>query len=227
MRRAESKGATGRRQLGLPMPNTWGGRRPGAGRKPGPRPWVPRLPRPAHDASHPVHVTLRARREAGSLRARDVFPHLRDTIGKASSGRFRVVHFSVQRDHVQLLVEANAREALIRGLQGLAIRLARAVNRARGRRGKVWADRYRARPLGTPREVRNALVCVLMSRRKHRAGRGELDPCSSAVYLQGRRDRGDLVLGRTPPVVPPHTWLLRVGWRRRGPLDVRGRPKAG
>jgi REP element-mobilizing transposase RayT len=227
MRRAESKGATGRRQLGPPMPNTWGGRRPGAGRKPGPRPWVPRLPRPAHDASHPVHVTLRARREAGSLRARDVFPHLRDTIGKASSGRFRVVHFSVQRDHVQLLVEANAREALIRGLQGLAIRLARAVNRARRRTGKVWADRYDARPLRTPREVRDALVYLLMNWRKQRAGQGEVDPCSSAVYLRGWRDRGYLVLGRTPPVVPPHTWLLRVGWRRHGPLDVRDRPKAG
>jgi hypothetical protein len=227
MRRAESNRVMGRRQFELPMPNTWGGRRPGAGRKPGPRPWVPRLPRPAHEASHPVHVTLRARREAGSLRARDVFPHLRDTIGKASSGRFRVVHFSVRHDQVHLLVEADAREPLIRGLQGLAIRLARAVNRARGRRGRVWADRYHARALTTPREVRNALVDVLVNGRKHRTGRGEFDPCSSAVYLRGRRDRGYLALGRTPPVVPPHSWLLKVGWRRHGPLDVDERPKTG
>jgi putative transposase len=217
----------GRRQLALPIPPGRGGRRKGAGRKPGPRPWVPRVPRPAHKPAHPVHVTLRARREAGSLRERAVFAQLHEALAAASKTAFRVVHFSVQRDHVHLLLEADSRRALIRGVQGLAIRLARAVNRVRASRGRVWADRYHARALSTPREVRNALVYVLMNWRKHRAGRGELDPCSSAVYLKGWRDRGYLVLGRTPPVVPPHTWLLKVGWRRQGPLDVGERPRGG
>jgi putative transposase len=215
----------GQRQLALPIPPGRGGRRKGAGRKPGPRPWVARVPRPAHTPAHPVHVTLRARREAGSLRDRAVFAQLRDALAAASKPAFRVVHFSVQRDHVHLLVEADSRETLIRGVQGLAIRLARAINRMRTRRGRVWADRYHARALTTPREVRHALVYVLMNWRKRRAGRGELDPCSSAVYLSGWRDRSYLVLGRTPPVAPAGTWLLRVGWRRHGLIDVGERPR--
>jgi putative transposase len=226
-RSASTPRAIGRRQRTLPVPNGWGGRRPGAGRKPGPRPWVPRVPRPSHEASHPVHVTLRARREAGSLCARDVFGYLRDAIGAASGELFRVVHFSVRHDQVHLLVEADTRQALIRGLQGLAIRLARAVNRVRGGKGKVWADRYHARALTTPREVRNALLCVLVNWRNHPTGRGELDPRSSAAYPTDWRHGGHLALRRTPPVAPPRTWLLRVGWKRDGPLDVRERPKTG
>jgi putative transposase len=221
-----SNDATGRRRLEPPIPSTWGGRRPGAGRKPGPRPWAPRVARPAHEPSHPVHATLRTRREVGSLRARAVFPRLRETIGKASGETFRVVHFSVRHDQVHLLVEADSREALTRGMQGLAIRLARAVNRLRARHGKVWADRYHARALTTPGEVRDALVAVLANWRNHPAGRGGSDP-SPAASLKGWRDRSGLVPGRTTPVAPPRTWLLRVGWKRRGPIGVRERPKAG
>jgi len=69
-----------------------------------------------------------------------------------------VLQFSVQRDHIHLLVEAPDGRALSRGLQGLAIRIAKGVNRILGRRGRVWADRFHARALRTPREVRNALI---------------------------------------------------------------------
>jgi hypothetical protein len=102
---------------------SWGGRRPGAGRKPsGHRGGVPHRIRPAHHAHHPLHVTLRARDGLPSLRAESVFPALRRSLGQASRGGLRLLQFSVQRDHVHLIVEAADRRALSRGLQGLAIR---------------------------------------------------------------------------------------------------------
>ncbi len=171
-------------QLALPVPLTWGGRRPGAGRKPSGRAvGVPHRTRPAHVARHPVHVTLRARPQVGSLRAPSLLPHVRAALAAASIAAFRVVHFSVQADHVHLLVEARDKAARSRGLRGLAIRVARAVNRTRGRRGRVWADRYHDRALTTPREVRQALVYTLMNHKTHRPAtewqtRG-IDPCSS------------------------------------------------
>jgi putative transposase len=217
--------AIGRRQRELPFPSGWGGRREGAGRKPGPRPWVPRVPRPAHEAAHPVHVTLRARPEVGDLRLARVFPALREAVRAASTGRFRVCHFSVQRDHVHLIVEADSRRALSRGVQGLAIRLARAVNRARGRSGKVWADRYHDRALTTPREVRNALVYVLTNWKKHRAIARPIDWCSSGPWFEGwARWPGRPPEGVACPVAAPQTWLLRVGWRRHGPVRADERP---
>src|SRR5262249_22714935 len=75
-------------------------------------------------------------------------------------------HFSVQSDHIHLLVEADEPAALVRGMQGLAIRVAKSVNRALKRCGAVWADRFHARTLRTPREVRNALVYVLNNVKK-------------------------------------------------------------
>src|SRR5260221_14680673 len=97
-------------------------------------------------------------------------------------GWFRVVHFSVQVDRLHLLVEARDKVSLSRGVGGASIRLARAVNRLLRRHGRGWSDRYHARPLPTPREVRNALVYVVMNLTKHdRASRG-LHPHSSAWW---------------------------------------------
>ncbi len=185
-------------QLALPVPRARGGRRPGAGRKPkGPRAGVSHLVRPYHDAAHPAHVTL------------------------------RICHFSVQGNHVHLLVESKGREALSRGVQGLAIRLARAVNRALSRRGRVWADRYHARALTSPRQARNALVYVLHNVRKHQPAFRGLDPCSSAAWFDGWQNRPAMSLvGVTPPIADARTWLLRVGWRRGGSIGVDDSPRS-
>src|SRR5437667_6169012 len=150
-------------QLCLPVPPTWGGRRPGAGRKrtPGQRPSVPHRTRPSHKAAHPVHVTLRTTAAVRCLRAARLFPAVCRALAEASHEAFRIVEFSAQDDHLHLLVEAEDRPCLTRGLGGLAIRVARAVNRGLGRRGAVWADRYHARAITTPRAVRHAIVYVL------------------------------------------------------------------
>jgi len=150
------------RQLSLPTPRTWGGRRRGAGRKltPGRRPTVPHRSRPPHVGAHPIHVTLRAVDALRCLRSARVFPAVRRAIAAAGHFDFRIIQFSVQNDHVHVLAEAEDGRALSGGVRGLAIRLARAVNRTLGRKGRVWGSRYHARALTTPRAVRHALVYV-------------------------------------------------------------------
>jgi REP-associated tyrosine transposase len=192
------------------------GRRKGAGRKPAPgRRCVPHVRREVHDRRCPAHVTLRACVGLPSLRRTDIFVAIRAALASASRGGFRLLHYSVQRDHVHLLVEAERHLALRRGIQGLAIRVAKATNRALSRFGKVWADRYHVRALATPREVRHALVYVLQNWRKHLDGARGYDPRSSAAWFTGW-----LTLSTAPPmrspVVPARTWLASVGWRRHG-----------
>jgi REP element-mobilizing transposase RayT len=158
------------------------------------------------------------------LRKQSVFLRIRKALAAASQNAFRVAHFSVQTNHVHLIVEAHDKLALSSGVRGLAIRVARCVNRALARSGRIWTDRYHARPLQTPREVRNALVYVLLNRRKHRPGASALDPCSSAPWFDGWKapehpphtqpDGRDQPV--SPPVVPARTWLATVGWRRHG-----------
>ncbi len=135
------------------------------------------------------------------------------------------MQFSVQADHVHLLVEAEDKAALSAGARGLVIRSALAINRACQRTGRIWGDRYHARELATPREVRNALVYVLMNHKKHGLrDRGHIDPCSSAPWFDGFR------VPPAPPTDPPVTsspltWLATVGWRRRGLIDPTESPK--
>jgi REP element-mobilizing transposase RayT len=195
------------RQLELPVPPTWGGRRPGAGRKPSTtRSGRAHARRPEHNPRHPVHVTLRGLPALASFRAEKVFPHLRDALAAASGSYFRVLHFSVQSDHLHLIVEADSGPELAHGFQRLAVRCARAVNRALGRHGTVWAQRHHRRPLRTPREVRVALVYVLLNfrnicaprpastpaarERGSTAGRKRSRPRIRCLALSAARERG-------------------------------------
>ncbi len=144
---------------------------------------------------------------------------------KRLGGTFRVVHFSVQNNHVHLIVEAHDGRALSCGVQGLAIRLARRVNKLLGVSGRFWSERFHSRELATPRSVRNAIVYVLMNARKHHADfeRG-VDACSSAPWFDG------FVYGPSPPreespVKRPSTWLASTGWRRCGLIGLNERPR--
>ena len=133
---------------------TRGGRRRGAGRKSARfRGAVPHSARPEHKKAHPVHITLRASRRLPSLRRQVVFLEIRRALGRTARSWFRLVHFSVQTDHLHLLVEAADKSSLSRGLMGLSIRVARAVNRTLKRTGRVWDDRFHARALTSPLEV--------------------------------------------------------------------------
>jgi REP element-mobilizing transposase RayT len=180
-----------------------------------------------HKARHPVHLTLRARTGLPPLRRSKTFRVVRDCLGKSSNEGFRIVQFSIQNDHLHLLVEASDRKALSVGVQGLAIRTARQLNRHLGRAGKVWSGRYHARSLETPREVRNALVYVLMNIKKHTASPCDgVDPCSSALWFDGwRPGRAPAASSDPPPVRPARTWLATVGWRRTGLIDPRECPR--
>jgi len=172
-----------------------------------------------------LHVTLRAEEALRCLRSAHVFPTVCRALAASSRVGFRVLQFSVQNEHIHLIVEADHGKALSSGVRGLAIRLARAVNHVLGRRGRVWGDRYHARALSTPRAVRHALVYVLMNFKKHSRIGTELDPCSSAAWFSGWSRRPAVNATGPPPVAAARTWLARVGWLRHGRIDPADRPK--
>lgn len=143
--------------------------------------------------------------------------------------RFQLVHFSIQDDHLHLIVEAKDKRELARGMMGLEIRIARRINKALGRKGRFWAERYHRHDLRTPTETRNAIRYVLLNLRKHMPRPGECfaDPKSSAASFDGFTRAPPLIDARLDwPAVVPRTWLLRVGWRRRGLIDPADAPGA-
>lgn len=215
------------RQLGLTF-RRWGGRRPGAGRPKKPDRGASHLRRPPLASRHPVHVSLSVEKDLPSLRSPKLYRIVEACLaaGKERFG-FRLVHFAVQKHHLHLIVEAKDADALARALKGLCVRIARRLNAALARKGRVFADRYFARALRTPREVWAAVRYVLLNSRRHGAQRHQgwdrqwVDPCSSGPWFDGwRQDRPPPPPGKPPPVATAHSWLLRVGWRRHGLLSL-------
>ncbi len=182
-------------------------------------------PRPELSRHHPVHVVLRVRRDVPRLRRADTYAAIRSALRAIARDGFRVVHISIQHNHVHFLVEAESRRHLSRGMQALAISIARRINAACGRTGKVFEYRFHATAITTPRQARNALAYVLNNWRHHKehlsnpvARASQLDPYATGSAFDGWRERWAWPEGLEPlPAIPPETWLLRVGWKRAGP----------
>jgi REP element-mobilizing transposase RayT len=222
-----------------------GGKRRGAGRKPkGPRAGERHAARPACRPSQPLHVVMRVVPSVGSLRRRKMYKAMRDaTITAALREWFRIVHISLQRDHVHLIVEAEHKAALARGMQGFTISAARHINLALGggerpRRGKVFADRYHVEVITTPTQARHAIRYVLSNFRRHKEDREGLastwlvDPFAARssfpdwAELEGQPWMWPIRATYDPLLVRrPRSWLLREGWKRAGgPISAREVP---
>jgi REP element-mobilizing transposase RayT len=178
----------------------------------------------------PVHVALKVLPHVWNLRSQRVLAVVESALEAMKPWcELRVVHFSIQGEHLHFIVEADDNRALSEGMQGLSVRLAKGLNRLMGRHGKVFADRFHAHVLTTPTETRSALAYVLLNHRSHVARIGKLpgaiapDRFSSAAAFEGWQE----VRAEPPKVTAaPRTWLLKAGWRRRGRLSLAETPAA-
>jgi REP element-mobilizing transposase RayT len=222
-----------------------GGKRKGAGRKPkGARAGSPHQERPAIKPYHALHVVMRVVPAVGNMRRRSLYKAMRDaTITAALRERFRIVHVSIQRTHVHMLVEAENKGALARGMQGFQISAARNINTALGadkhrrRRGAVFADRYHLTVITTPTQARNAIGYVLSNWRKHGEDQQALpstwlvDPFSSGISFPDWKELEDRAVmwpvreTYDPLMVRrPASWILSEGWKRHGAISARDVP---
>jgi REP element-mobilizing transposase RayT len=220
-----------------------GGKRKHAGRPAaGPRSSERHVTRERFDKLTVVHVTLRLVERYGTLRKRDAFLALRRaTRAVLERADFRIVHASPETDHLHLVAEAENNGALSRGMQAFQISAAQHLNRVMGRRrrcrvrGRVFADRYNARPVRSPTQARNTLNYVLNNWRRHLHDDAhaygderfwDVDYMSSAVSFPGWKELetkrliydvgDDLRLC----VSLPQSWLLAAGWRKAGPISM-------
>ena len=215
-----------------------GGKREGAGRPPkGERAGTSHARRPAVKPSIPLHVVLRVAKAVKNLRKRDMYRALREsTIVVAKHEDVRIVHVSIQRNHVHLLVEADSKTALAKGMKAFQVSAAKKINRllprvdGRRRRGAVFPDRYHMEAITNRRQARHALAYVLNNWRKHGEHRApelrgfRVDPFSTAVLFQDWK--GGALRWTYPPeyeplvVWPARSWLLTTGWRTYGLIGV-------
>jgi REP element-mobilizing transposase RayT len=209
--------------------------------------------RPTIKASEPVHVTLRVADDIArrGLRKRGIYKAVREAmLVTYRDESCRIVHQSIQDSHLHLLVEADNRMALARGMQAFQISAAKHINAAvsnagnwwerrrmrtkpERRKGSVFPDRYHEEIIRTPKQARNALAYVLNNWRKHGEHRRDpartwlIDPYSTGWSFDGWKERADepfvwKLRASYEPMMSwrPRTWLLSQGWRRYGLVSV-------
>ena len=169
----------------------------------------------------PVHVTIKVKRDVPRLRLGRFVRAFRTLLFACCTRRgFRIVHYSIQKDHIHLIIEAKDKHIMACGMKSLGARIARAINRVFGRSGSVLRGRFHSRALRTPREVRHALAYVLLNIRHHSATTSkklpppQIDEASSAAWFDGWKDFMADPPARRKEVATADTWLLKVGWRR-------------
>ena len=213
---------------------SWGGYRPGAGRRPrNGVSGVSHHTRPELSGRHPVQVVVTTKPALGSLRKKRIHRIVRASLMEGcDAGGFRICHYSVQKYGLRFIVEAADRDALSRGMQGMNVRVAKALNKQWQRNGSVFSDRYAIRILENGRAVRASLCFVLngilADGREAERLRGTFDPFSSAPYFDGwlgHSRKGEPPAGPAP-VVEPRTLLLSKVWRRYGLIGVDEVPAA-
>ncbi len=218
-----------------------GGKRKGAGRKPkNAEPGMPHRQRAMKKRGQPLLITVRLADGLPSLRRGGALKLVLAALS-ASSDRHgtRIIHYTVQSNHLHFLVEADDRECVARAMNALLSPLARALNKLLTRRGKVFPERYHDEVITTPTQARNALRYVLQNGKKHGVvSPSSIDLCSSAPVFDGWIERPSIAAIPIAPgvaaVAPASTWLLTTGWHRNGLLDIRelphtkpaGRPRA-
>jgi REP element-mobilizing transposase RayT len=134
---------------------------------------------------------------------------------------FRLVHYAVMGNHLHLLTEGDDRRGHWRGTQGLAIRIAKRLNKLWGRKGKVFHERFHGRDLKTPREVRGVLEYLMHNARRHgyRVAAVGPDPYSSGRWFDGWRGwRADTLWAA--PLARARAWITTRGWRRCGLIEA-------
>jgi REP element-mobilizing transposase RayT len=143
-----------------------------------------------------------------------------------AENRLAPVHWSIQTNHLHLVLEADSSTALSQGMQSLTIRIALALNKVWKRKGTVFARRYFARAVEKTREVRNVIRYVLLNRKRHGSRLHAVDPYSSGRWFKGWATPPPSAPPAPIPVAEARSCLLQEDyWRFFGPpIDVHEQP---
>jgi putative transposase len=216
------------RQLTFEKVNGWGGKRRGAGR-PNLSGSVNHMKRTGINWNKPLNLTLKLNKGVPNIRKRVFLKGFKTSIRGAKEYGVSVIHYSLLKNHIHMIVEAKDNLALGRGMRSLAGRYGKFIRKIADVpiKGSVFIGRYHMHVLKTPTEMKNALEYVLLNQAKHTQLVEHIDAYSSADQfsqwqkLLGKRFRSLIqdqieTYASTPSscLSQPKSWLCRQGWTR-------------
>lgn len=154
-----------------------GGRRPGSGRKRIHSKGIAHRTREKITFKTPLHINFKFKT---SIRNKQNLRLLKRAIMNARSHGLKIIHYSLQSNHVHLIVEAPHNSILTKGMRSLSVTFAKGL-----KLGRIQIQRYHLHVLKSIRETRNAVQYVLFNKQKHEKGTySTIDEYSSVLTLK-------------------------------------------
>lgn len=130
-----------------------------------------------------LHLTIKVRENKADIKNKRILKLLHHAIKRARLQRLKVLHYTLEYNHVHLLVEATNNQILHKGMQAFGITFSKWINRLKLRKGTVYKHRYHFHALRSTRERKNALNYIFTNGVKHGRTRSRIDPYNSFVGL--------------------------------------------
>jgi REP element-mobilizing transposase RayT len=127
------------------------------------------------------HLTIKVRENKADIQSKKLLKALHHAIGRARLKNLKVVHYTLEYNHVHLLVETNDHRILHAGMQALGISFSKAINKLKSYKGSVYKHRYHQRRIGSARELKNVLLYIFNNGRKHKRTTRRIDPFNSLL----------------------------------------------
>lgn len=131
----------------------------------------------------PLHLTIKIEKDKAGLKNKFILKSLHSSIKKARKIGLKIIHYTLEYDHVHLLVETDNKTALARGMQSFGISFSKSINKIKKAQGKVFKTRYHYRKLKTPAEVKNVFNYIFGNSLKHKKAISIVSPYNSLMAI--------------------------------------------
>lgn len=132
----------------------------------------------------PLHLTIKIEKTKAGLKNKAMLKLLHHCIKKSRMKGLRIVHYTLEFDHVHLLVEATNKETTSKGMQSFGIAFSKGINKLKCLKGRVFKTRYHFRKLNSPREIKNVLNYILGNSIKHGQSPSIITPYNSLLAVK-------------------------------------------
>ena len=126
------------------------------------------IERPKFQRVRSFHLTIKVKKNKADIQNKKILKALHHAIKRARLKDLKIIHYTLEYNHVHLLVEAYNNSVLHSGMQALGISFAKAVNRVKSTKGTVYKHRYHLRQISSPRDLKNVLHYIFHNGIKHR-----------------------------------------------------------
>jgi REP element-mobilizing transposase RayT len=126
-----------------------------------------------------MHLTIKVEKRKAGLKNKSILKVLKRAILKGRSSGLRIIHFTLEYDHVHLLVESDCKIKLGRGMMRFGVTLAKGINKFQKGSGQVYKHRYHQRFINSGRDLKNVLNYIFKNGLKHKTASTLVNPFNS------------------------------------------------